>query len=295
MVYPLIMKATASKRGLSVRLHDSFIDVIKDDAIIRVSRKHTVYLNDIFLSFDYYHKAVMPFRVNGFNIVDYSSPRYHDVAGFDLWPIMFPSFAEPVVTTSQYLEFAGLTAEMTVMDLGAYSGLTSILFSQSVGPHGTVLAIVADPVNLQCIHRNIDRYNRYSSSFIKIIEGAVWNNSGGIKFSCEGNMGSSASTIVGSNRGRLIEVQTYTLSDIAKLNKLTRVDFIKCDIEGAESVVFEDKEFFEAFRPRIIVEPHMIDGKLTSDKVIADLSRYGYKCRAIQQKGVSLPLIECVP
>ena len=127
------------------------------------------------------------------------------------------------------------------------------------------------------------------------MEGAVWNNSNGIEFSCEGNMGGSASAIVGRNRGQLMKVRTFTLSDIAKLNQLTRVDFIKCDIEGAESVVFEDKEFFKRFRPRIIVEPHVVDGQLASDKVMADLSLYGYKCKSIRQEGVELPLIECIP
>lgn len=274
-VHPLIMKTVAAKRGFTLHLHDSFMDVIKNDRVIRIAREHTIYLNDIFTSFDYYFKAVMPFNVNGLSIVDYSSPRYHDVVGFDLQPIMFPSFAEPIVTASQYLEFAGLSAGMTVIDLGAYSGLTSIMFSKAVGQHGIVIAVDADLINLQCIHRNIDRYNKCHSSSIRVMEGAVWNNSDGIEFSCEGNMGGSASVIVGRNRGQLIKVRTFTLSDIAKLNKVTKVDFIKCDIEGAESVVFEDKGFFDIFRPRIIVEPHVVDGRLTSDKVMADLSLYG--------------------
>lgn len=294
-VHPLIMKRVAKKRGLSLHVHGSFLEVVKNDRIIRISRKHAVYLNDIFLSFDYYHKAVVPFTANGFSIVNYSSPQYHDVVGFDLWPIMFPSFAEPVVTASQYLNFANLSAGMTVIDLGAYSGLTSIIFSQAVGQHGIVIAIDADPINLQCIHRNIDRYNRCFASSIQVMDGAVWNNSNGIEFSSEGNMGGSASDIIGRNRGQLMKVRTFTLSDVAKLNGVTRVDFIKCDIEGAESVVFEDKEFFNSFRPRIIVEPHIVNGRLTIDKVIADLSLYGYKCKSIRQEGVELPLIECNP
>ena len=293
--YPLIMKSEAKKRGLSLHVHGAFLEVSKNDRIIRISREHAVYLNDILLSFDYYYKAVEPFNANGLSIVDYSGPRYHDVVGFDLWPIMFPSFAEPFITASQYLEFANLSEGMTVIDLGAYSGLTSILFSQAVGQHGAVIAIDADPINLQCIHRNINRYKRYSASSIQVMEGAAWNNSDGIEFSSEGNMGGSASAIVGGNRGHVIKVRTFTLSDIAALNGVTRVDFIKCDIEGAESVVFEDKEFFNSFRPRIIVEPHIVNGRLTSDKVIADLSSYGYKCRSIRQEGVDLPLIECVP
>jgi len=263
--------------------------------MIRISRGHAVYLKDILALFDYYHKAVMPSNVDGVSLVDYSSPRYHDVIGYDLGPIMFPSLAEPVVTASQYLEFAGLSAGMTVFDLGAYSGLSSIMFSQAVGQDGIVIAVDADPINLACIHRNVGRFNKGTASSIRVMEGAVWNNSNGIEFSCEGNMGGSASSIVGRNRGQMLRVRTFTLSDLVHLNGITRVDFIKCDIEGAESVVFEDNKFFDRFRPRIIVEPHMVNGGLTSDKVIADLSPYGYTCRSIRQEGAELPLIECIP
>lgn len=293
--FPLIMKRMASRRGLSLDLHDSFMEVVKKDKVVRISRKHAIYLNDIFKSFNYYHEAVMPIIINDLSIVDYSGPRYHDVVGFDLLPIMFPSFAEPMATTLQYLSFAGLCPGMTAIDLGAYSGLTSIVFSQEVGQRGMVIAVDADPINLQCIHRNIQRYNRFNNSSVRVMEGAVWSNSNGTEFSCEGNMGGAVSVIVGRNRGRLKKVQTFTLSDIVKQNKVTRVDFIKCDIEGAESFIFEDKEFFNSFRPRIIVEPHLINGRLTSDKVMADLESYGYKCHSIKQEGVDLPLIECIP
>lgn len=285
----------AAAEGFSVRLRESSVDVIKNDKAIRVSREHGIYLEDIFRSFDYYHSAVVPFGVNGFSLVDYSGPRYHDVVGFDSWPVMFPSFAEPMVTTFQYLEFASLSFGMNVLDLGAYSGLTSIVFSREVGESGVVVAVDADPINLQCIHRNINRHNNSCASSVRIIDGAVWSDAKGLEFSCEGNMGGSATAIVGKDRGRLLKVRSFTLSDIAKLNKLASVDFIKCDIEGAESVVFEDKEFFEKFRPRIIVEPHQVGGRLSTDKVMADLSRYGYKCKCRVQSGVELPLIECSP
>jgi FkbM family methyltransferase len=289
------IETRAAAKGFSVSPHESFVDVIRNDKVIRVSREHEIYLNDIFNSFDYYHSAVVPFSINGYYVVDYSGPRYHDVVGFDSWPVMFPSFAEPMVTTFQYLEFASLSSGGNVLDLGAYSGLTSMVFSRQVGASGVVVAVDADPINLQCIRRNIDRHNKFCASSVRIMDGAVWSDAKGLEFSCEGNMGGSATAIVGKNRGKVIKVQSFTLSDIAKINNLSSIDFIKCDIEGAESVVFEDKEFFEKFRPRIIVEPHQVGGRLSTDKVMADLSRYGYKCKCRIQSGVEVPLIECSP
>jgi hypothetical protein len=106
-------------------------------------------------------------------------------------------------------------------------------------------------------------------------------------------MGASAVGIVGSYRGRVVKVPSYTLGAIADHYRLNRVDFIKCDVEGAENVVFTDKEFFERYSPRIIVETHFVDGVETTAKCVADLERLGYTCRKVEQDGWALPLLEC--
>jgi FkbM family methyltransferase len=183
----------------------------------------------------------------------------------------------------------------TISANGQYSGLTSIIFSQSVGKTGTVVAVEADLVNAECIKRNIQNYKKYSDNKILLLEGAVWENTNGLMFSTEGNMGSSAKDIVGSNRGLVRKIPSFTLSSIVEMFNLSRVDFIKCDIEGAEKVIFKDKNFFMQFRPRIIIEPHIVDNLETSEICITELEKYGYKSKKINQKGVHLPLIECTP
>jgi FkbM family methyltransferase len=289
------LKRIAKRKGLDVKIDTKYIDIISGLNIVRISARHEVYLADIINSFDYYFSAVIPFKLLGSNIVDYSTPRYHDVIGYDKYPIFFPSFCEPLITTSQYMDFAKLSAGMTVIDLGAYSGLTSIIFSQAVGATGTVVAVDADIQNIECIKRNFSNYLKHSDSIIFLLEGAVWNNNDGLDFSCEGNMGSSAESIVGNNRGLVNKVPSFTLNSIADKFNLQRVDFIKCDVEGAESVIFQDQDFFQNFLPRIIIETHIIDDIITTEKCILDLTRYGYSCRTIFQDGVSLPLLECLP
>ena len=58
-----------------------------------------------------------------------------------------------------------------------------------------------------------------------------------------------------------------------------KVDFIKCDVEGAECSIWDDKEFFNKFRPKIVIEPHLIDGKMTTDDCVSQLKNYGYECK----------------
>ena len=106
----------------------------------------------------------------------------------------------------------------------------------------------------------------------------------------------AATETVGASRGINSVVPSYTLSRIAEELNLSQIDFIKCDIEGAEEVLFEDSEFFKKYRPRIIVESHNnYHGVRTTDKVIADLTANNYQHNIIEQYGVHLPLIEFIP
>jgi FkbM family methyltransferase len=283
----------ANKHGVRLDIRRDFIDVVSGDRVVRISHRHQVYLTDVTSEFDFYHSAVEPILIDGVRVVDYSTPRYHDVLGFDLHPVLFPSLAEPIVTTEQYLDFGQLLAGAIVLDLGAYSGLTSILFD-AVGKAGRVIAIDADRENVACIRKNVSLYQRVTGRSIEVLHGAVWDSEGELEFSSEGNMGSSAAAIVGGDRGNVVSVRSYTLNSIAQLYALDRVDFIKCDIEGAEAVIFNQPEFFARFKPRIIVEVHPVDGKLTSEACRRSLAEYGYECREVPQPGASLPLLECV-
>lgn len=217
------------------------------------------------------------------------------MVGYDSYPILFPSFPEPLATTRHYIDFGGLGPGMCVLDLGAYSGLTSILFSRAVGPTGRVVAVEADLDNIDCIRTNLANFSRYCGNPITLLEGAVWEHCQGIEFSSEGNMGASATAIVGDNRGMVSRVPSFTLSSIADTVGLKRVDFIKCDVEGAEAMVFKDREFFRRFSPRIVIETHFIDGKSTEEACIRELEACGYRCELLAQNDYPLPLLKCVP
>lgn len=285
----------AIQHGIEIKLSAHYLDFIRGKKIVRLGIKHFIYGHDMVVSFDYYFGAVKPIAFNGFELVDYSTGRFHEVLGFELMPVFFPSLSEPVVTTHQYLDFAQLRPGSNVVDLGAYSGLTSIIFKEAVGSLGQVVALDADMQNISAMQKNLSLYKKITGKDIDVIFGAVWNHCDGLNFSSEGNMGSAASEIVGAGRGENVTVKSFTLSKLAEMSKLDVIDFMKCDVEGAEGVIFEDRAFFEKYRPRIIIETHLVGGVETTEKCVKDLESHGYSCKRILQTGVALPLIECCP
>ena len=288
-------------RGILVKKYKNHIDFLKENQCIRISKRHEVYHHDIITSFDYYFNAVMPLKRFNFSLVDYSKPKYHSVCGFLLHKIIFPSFAEPLSTTNQYLDFSELNENSVVLDLGAYSGLTSILFDMQIANgnknvQGKVIAVDPDTLNSKCIRKNLSLYKKKTGRNIEFLEAAVWEHNDGVELSVEGNMGSYV-TELAQSRCKPALVKSCTLGVIAEKFSLDRVDFIKCDIEGGEIAIFKDENFFKKYQPKIIIETHTINnqGIMSTETVIKQLSKFGYQCEEVIQDGVALPLLKCIP
>jgi hypothetical protein len=182
---PLALKQRAARLGLSLSAGPGVWDLRRGGDTLRLSQAHPAYVGVAMESFDFFFSAVKPLAVAGGRLVDYSVPRRHDVVGFDDFPILFPGLAEPLGPTRQYLAFAGLGPGMVALDLGAYSGLTSILFSQAVGPDGLVVAVEADPLSQDCLKANLASFAKTCANPIAVLEGAAWEHNQGIAFSSE--------------------------------------------------------------------------------------------------------------
>jgi FkbM family methyltransferase len=268
---------------------DKFYFIEKENKVIKISMSHKMYIKTLMRFFDIHFNAVKNNFIDGKFIVDFSSPKKHKIIGFDLFDIYCPSLAETLDTAKQYLDLANLKPGDTVLDLGAYSGLTTILFSQEVGEMGKVIAVEPDELNFTCLEQNIAQLQQNNNIFC--LNAAVWNHTGVLEFSVEESMGSSAVSIVG-NRGVSKSVNCYTIDDICSKYELRNVDFIKCDIEGAEAYIFDNDEFFSKFKPKIIIETHIVNGIFCDQICIDHLSKYGYKYKKVEQNGLELPLIE---
>lgn len=266
------------------------IQIIRDKKIVAINHDIIIYKNDIERDFDYYFSAVTAKNIDGFLVADYSQVAYHNIVGFDLFPILCPSLADRYDTISQYCSFADLKPDMVALDLGAYSGLASIVFSMIVGKHGKVIAVEPDSINYDCCVKNIEKFKQTKNmNNIELIRGAMWSESKTLFFSGEGCLGSHVINNPNQVRNKLESVQGFTLYELTK--KLERLDFIKCDIEGAERYIFSDDQFFNRFRPKMIIEPHFC-----IEECVSTLSKYNYKINTVQQRGISnIPLLECEP
>lgn len=292
-----------ARDGIRVEQNDLSLDILRPGtrSMIRISRSNYIYIIDMIESFDYFFNSAMPVSIlrdgEQYELVDFSSPRLHNVAGFDDFPVLCPSLTEPFSSIQQYLDFADLTPGDTVIDLGAYSALTSIAFAKVVGPSGRVVALEPDPSNYKASQQNIAanrRVNRIDN--ITLVPAAISDRRGTLQLSSEGAMGSSFASIVGKHRGRIVDVECLTFHSLIERENLSKVDFVKMDIEGAELVtVLGSKDFIEVYRPKFIIEPHHVGKVLTSTPIVEFLTSLGYKCSVIEQPGLSLPLVTATP
>jgi FkbM family methyltransferase len=287
----------ARAEGLKLVVRDVFFDLEKADKVLRIRASHDFYLEHMIENFDYFVDSVVPLHVDGKLLVDMSGPRYHRLKGYEDLPFLFPSHTEPYETTAEYLDFANLSEGKIVLDIGAYSGVTSIIFAQLVGASGHVFAFEADAMNYECAAQNVQMAKRWMGlDNITLMHKAIWSHSDGVLFSNEGAMGSSAVAITGGGRGVETRVASTSLEAFCSEAGLTYVDFIKVDIEGGEVEMLEHSvDFLSRFRTRLIVEPHVVDGVMSTERCRKFLEAAGYTVR-LREQGKDLgPLIEAVP
>jgi FkbM family methyltransferase len=294
-VYNLIIRLIYSTSGIKIIQNKGLIRLLKKNREIRIRTSQKLYLEETLSNFDFYFEGVIASKQGKKEIVDYSKPAWHDVKNFDLMPIYFNSFCDPIRIIDKYIEFSEISEGSVVIDLGAYSALTSIIFDQSVGQTGLVIAIEADRENYLTCVKNLSLYEKITKKKIHLVNAAIWRDTNGIMFSSEGSMGSSAVDIIGNDRAENIFVNTVTLMSLVNDFKLERVDFIKCDIEGAESVALNAPDFFNKYKPIVVMELHFIDGVSTEYSCRSFMENFGYICTLKDQKEYPLKLLFCHP
>lgn len=124
-----------------------------------------------------------------------------------------------------------------ILELGANSGVASIIFALEVSSHGTVFAFEADQRNLVSANLNIKTFNEANGFSPDIVNCAILSKSGIVTFVVEGNKGSAVVNIT-NRHDKSISSLAITFSVICKLRGVERVVAIKADSEDAESEFF---------------------------------------------------------
>lgn len=125
----------------------------------------------------------------------------------------------------------------TVIDVGANIGLFTVKASSKVGSGGFIIAIEPEPKNLSCLRLNTDGLDN-----IKVLEKVALSKEGTVDLFISGEMGGHSLIKTTHTTLQKIKVQGDTLDNIASGLGLTKVDFIKIDVEGSELEVLKGAE-----------------------------------------------------
>jgi FkbM family methyltransferase len=171
------------------------------------------------------------------------------------------------IFVKEIYRFKSVSDTPVIYDCGSNIGISCIYFKE-IYPNARVIAFEADPSIAAVLERNLLRNNLKG---IEVIPKAVWINDEGIEFNSDGKDGGS---IYGE--GKKIKISSVRLKDY--LAKEDRIDFLKMDIEGAETeVVLDCSELFFKIQ-NIFIEYHSWSGQPTSiDKILKVLRDSGFR------------------
>lgn len=151
-----------------------------------------------------------------------------------------------------------LTPSSIVFDLGAWIGPFT-LYASRLCKH--CYSMEPDRVAYAELLRNISANNITN---VTTHEFAVMGYDGEVLLGACGNFGGSGTSW--KLEGNTISVPCITLSRMMEMHGLTKVDFVKMDVEGAEESILEDLDFFEQYRPTMHLSLH---GDLFQDREAA--------------------------
>lgn len=165
-----------------------------------------------------------------------------------------------------------------VFDIGACIGTTALMFSRIVGDRGKVFAF--EPVTYNIINKNIIQN---SVKNIEVVSKGVCDKSGITEieksdFCIDSSICKREYTAGYYMAKDLIEV--ITLDEFCSERSLSRLDFIKLDIEGAEEFAIKGAEKIIAkYHPKWSISSYHIDSEneLQHNKLIKLLKGFGYK------------------
>lgn len=165
------------------------------------------------------------------------------------------------------------------LDVGANIGAVACWLARRAGPDGRVVVFEPDPANLAVLRRNVE-LNLLDN--VVIVERGAWNQEGELEFLAGGGYTSSfcRTNYVAEHpeRYRRVRVPVTTIDAEVERFGLPRVDLIKMDIEGGEGPALRGaRRTLEWFRPTVVVESHIVEGRSTLPDIREALEAAGYR------------------
>lgn len=163
-----------------------------------------------------------------------------------------------------------------VLDCGANIGV----FTKTALSRGAALVIAIEPAprTLEALRLNLDADIR--SGRVIVYPKGVWNTEGELELSLNPSNQGANSVVIPQTEARKVRVPLTTIDKLVQELKLSRVDFIKMDIEGAEKQAIQGaSDTIKRFRPRMsLSSEHLADDFVAIPKSVVSIdARYRYK------------------
>jgi FkbM family methyltransferase len=146
----------------------------------------------------------------------------------------------------QYLDYISLSEEDVVIEGGVFDGLTTAQFAERVGKGGKVYGF--DPLGTKFTNERI------SLSNVEIIPLALSGGGKGSVYFMEEDNFPGASFVIEASADKARLVEAISIDEFVFERRLSRMDYIKLDVEGYELEVLKGAELsIRRFRPWLAV------------------------------------------
>jgi FkbM family methyltransferase len=171
--------------------------------------------------------------------------------------------------------------DLTIVDCGANIGLWTLYAQDSCSK---IVSVEPAPHNCYIFEQLTSGYKN-----ITLDMSALSMEDGSIKLAIHSSP-TCNSIVYDSDTDVAIDVETKTMATIIKQHNLDHVDFVKCDIEGAEILAFTE-DTLDAVKHQVgswLIECHKTDGamwpgnlELNRQNIMAVLRNAGYSTESI--------------
>lgn len=146
-----------------------------------------------------------------------------------------------------------------VIDCGAHVGVfTHVALRRGAS---LVVAVEPDPANMECFRRNFSA--EISSGRIVPVGKGVWSSPARLLLR-ESTANSGGNSVLSGPSGPAISIDVTTIDRIVADLRLSRIDYIKMDIEGAEREALQGaQETLRKYRPRLMLDAYHLPDDMT--------------------------------
>jgi FkbM family methyltransferase len=156
-----------------------------------------------------------------------------------------------------------------IIDIGAHIGLFSVIASQVTGKNGKVYAFEPAPSTYQLLQKTLSI--NHNEMVIETFQKAVGKETGKITFFVSDGQADNGNSLVNYKEDRPlhgIDVAVTSVDAFVKEKKISKLDFIKIDVEGAEyDTLRGTAETLQNLRPVCIVAIHPEPIKAKGDRL----------------------------